>query len=124
MVEARAPKGLPEASLDPPTDAVELCSGHVTGAPLPDGRPGPHINWTLYTSTETRPALAERYDDALGDEGHTADSVCDTWKRPTDRPERIVEVCELTAEGPWSDCPPPPQSAKSRILISTMARAD
>jgi len=41
-VEARPSKGLPEASLDPPSDAVELCRGHVTGAPLPDGRPGPH----------------------------------------------------------------------------------
>lgn len=84
--EARPPKGLPEASLDPPADAIELCAGHVTGAPLPDGRPGSHINWTLYTSTETRSALAERYRDALGGDGHTADSACDTWKRPADRP--------------------------------------
>lgn len=121
--EARSPS-LPEASLEPPAEAVELCAGHVTGASLPDGRPGPHINWTLYTSTETRPALAERYHDALGDEGHTADAACDRWKRPPERPERIVEVCELTAEGPWSDCPPPPESAKSRILVSTMVRAD
>jgi hypothetical protein len=68
--------------------------------------------------------LAERYHDALGDEGHTADSACDRWKRPADRPERIVEVCELNAEGPWRDCPPPPERAKSRILISTMARAN
>lgn len=68
--------------------------------------------------------MAERYYDALGDEGHSADSDCDTWKRPVDRPERIVEVCELATEGPWSDCPAPPENAKSRILISTMARAD
>ncbi len=121
-VEARPSKGPPEASLDPPSDAVELCRGHVTGAPLPDGRPGPHIGWTLYTSAETRSALAERYHDALGDEGHAADSDCDTWRRPAARPERIVEVCELATEGPWGDCPPPPENARSRILISTMAR--
>lgn len=124
VIEARTSKGLPEASLDPPSDAVELCSGHVTGAPLPDGRPGPHITWTLYTSTEARPALVERYQDALGDEGHSADPDCDTWKRPADRPEGVVEVCELTAEGPWSDCPPPPTGARSRILVSRMSRAD
>lgn len=123
-VEARTSKVLPEASLDPPSEAVELCRGHVTGAPLPDGRPGPHIGWTLYTSAETRRSLAERYHDALGDEGHTADSDCDAWKRPAERPERVVEVCELAAEGPWDGCPPPPEGAKSRILISTMARAD
>lgn len=123
-VEARPSKGLPEASLDPPSNAIELCAGHVTGAPLPDGRPGPHIGWTLYTSAETRSALAERYHDALGDEGHAADSDCDTWRRPAERPERIVEVCELSAEGPWDGCPPPPEGARSRILISTMARAD
>ena len=123
-VEAGASGRLPEASLDPPSGAVELCAGHLTGAPLPDGRPGPHITWTLYTSAETRPALAERYHDALGNEGHVADSGCDAWKGPAERPERIVEVCELAAEGPWSDCPPPPENANSRILISTMARAD
>lgn len=39
--------GGPEASLDPPSDAEELCAGHLSGAPLPDGRPGPHITWTL-----------------------------------------------------------------------------
>ncbi len=123
-VEPPASKGLPEASLDAPSGAAELCRGHVTGAPLPGGRPGPHVTWTLYTSAETRPALAERYRDALGDEGHSADSDCDTWKRPPERPERIVEVCELNAEGPWADCPPPPAGARSRILVSTMARAD
>lgn len=125
VLAARPSKqGEPEASLDPPADAVELCAGHLTGAPLPDGRPGPHITWTLYTSAESLPAVAERYYDALGDEGHTTDSDCYTWKRPVDRPERIVEVCELAAEGPWSDCPPLPENARSRILISTMARAD
>ncbi len=123
-VEARASKGLPGASLDPLSDAVELCSGHVTGAPLADGRPGAHINWTLYTSGETRRSLVERYQDALGGEGHTADSDCDIWRRPAGRPEGIVEVCELAAEGPWGDCPPPPEEARSRILISTMARSD
>jgi hypothetical protein len=115
---------LPEGSLDPPSDAVELCAGHVTGAPLPDSRPGPHITWSLYTSTETRRSLAQRYQEALGDEGHTADPDCDTWKRPPERPGQILEVCELAAEGPWGSCPPPPEKAKTRILVSTMARSN
>ncbi|MGH6692934.1 MAG: hypothetical protein ACREF4_19880, partial [Gammaproteobacteria bacterium] len=53
-VEARSPKGLPEASLDPPSGAIELSAGHATGAPLPDLLPGPHISWSLYTSTEAK----------------------------------------------------------------------
>lgn len=116
--------GLPEASMDPIEEAVELCSGHLSGAPLPDGRPGSHITWTLYTTSEPRDTLAARYLDGLGEEGHEADGGCDSWKRPVARPERIVEVCELDAEGPWRDCPPPPEGARSRLLISTMARAD
>lgn len=112
------------ASLDPPPDAIELCSGHVAGAPRPDGRPGPHINWTLYTSTETRHSLAVRYREAFGDEGHAAESDCDSWRRPPERPERVLEICELEAPGPWGRCSPPPEKAKSRILVSTMTRAD
>lgn len=114
----------PDASLDPPPDAIELCSGHEIGAPLPDGRPGAHISWTVYTSTETRHSLAVRYQEALGDEGHTAESDCDTWRRPPERPARILDVCELEARGPWDSCSSPPEKAKSRILVSTMARAD
>jgi hypothetical protein len=92
-LEARASKGVPEASLDPPSDAVELCRGHVTGAPLPDGRPGPHISWTLYTSGETRRALAERYHDALGDEGHTAGTDCRVVR--SEPHVRVLEVPQL-----------------------------
>jgi hypothetical protein len=124
VVVASEPGSPPEASLDPPSDAVELCTGHVTGAPLPDGRPGPHVVWTLYTSAETRRSLVERYRKALGKEGHTADAGCDSWKRPAERPGRILEVCDLTAEGPWERCPAPPKTAQSRICVSTMARAE
>lgn len=111
-------------SLDPPSGAVELCTGHVTGVPLPDGRPGPHVGWTLYTSTETRRSLVKRYRRALGNEGHVAGTDCDSWGRPAAQPGRILEVCELTAEGPWERCPAPPATAKSRILVSTIARAE
>lgn len=116
--------GLREGSLDPPPGAVELCTGHLTGAPLPDGRPGPHVAWTLYTSGEARHLLAARYLETLGDAGHVMDGGCDSWRRPPERPDRILAVCELAAEGPWGSCPPPPETAKSRVLLSTMARSD
>jgi len=116
---------LPRGVIEPPGDALHLCGGHVTGAPLPDGKPGPPITWEAYSSQELPSALAKRYLDSLGSETHSRSDDCDLWRFPPDKPTHTLEVCPVSFQGPWSECShTPSRSAKSIILISSMARAD
>jgi hypothetical protein len=110
-------------ALEPPGDALHLCGGHVTGAPFPDGKPGPHIIWEAYSSQELPTALAKRYLDSLGSETHSRSDGCDLWRFPPDKPTHTLEVCPVSFQGPWSECShAPSRAAKSIILISSMAQ--
>ena len=115
---------LPRGVIAPPGDALHLCGGHVTGAPLPDGKPGSHIVWEAYSSQELPEALAKRYLDSLGSEAHSrSDDGCDLWRFPADKPTHTLKVCPVSSQGPWSECSQaPPRTAKSIILISSMAQ--
>ena len=110
--------------VEPPGDAKHLCDGHVSGAMTPDRKPGPHITWDAYYSQEIPTVLAKRYLDSLGQEAHSAEAGCDTWRFPPDKPSRILEVCPVSAAGPWTECSKAPRQAASIILISSLARAD
>jgi hypothetical protein len=123
-----SPRGGPAAVLVPPDNARHLCGLHDSGAPLPDGRPGAHIIWDAYSSEELPAELSTHYRQSLAAEVHSTRGSCDTWRFPPAKPTRILEVCPVTAEGPWSTpgsgCSPPPQRAKSIILIASIARSD
>jgi hypothetical protein len=119
------PPPLRSGALEPPGEARRLCAGHVTGAPLPDGRPGAHINWTAYSSREAPDALAKRYLASLGPEPHSVEGDRNLWRFPREKPVSVLEVSPASADGPWIyDCPPVPADAKSIIMISSMARSD
>lgn len=109
---------------EPPEDATFLCGGHVTGAPQPDGSPGPHITWDAYTSRRGTSTVAAAYRKSLGTQFHRVNGACETWRFPLDKPVRVLEVCPVSENGPWSQCEPIPADAKSIILISTMARSE
>ena len=115
---------LPRGVIEPPSTASHLCGGHVTGAPLPDGRPGAHILWEAYSSKESPAALAKRYLESLGSEAHSTMDGCDLWRFPPDKPAHTLEVCPVSSGGPWSDCSKAPRSAASIIMISSIAQAD
>lgn|GEM_PF-6432014 len=110
--------------VEPPSDAKFLCHGHVSGESTTKGKPGPHIIWDAYSSREIPTALAKRYLDALGSESHSAEAGCDIWRFPPEKPARILEVCPMSAQGPWAECSKAPRQAASIILISTIASAD
>ena len=113
--------GAPHDAFEPPPGAKKLCSGHVTGAPRPDGQPGPHINWTAYTSRKSPDSLAKRYLQSHGTTGHAQEGGCHIWRRPSDKPREVLEICGVEKAGPWNECAdPPPAGAKSIIMISSI----
>ncbi len=105
-----------------PADAVRFCSGHVSGAPLPEGGGAPQITWVAYSSRETPAALVARYAEASGPQA--SEGGCDTWRLPAERPVTVWSVCIPSAPGPWSSCPPPPSAGASIVLVSSLGRPD
>jgi hypothetical protein len=111
---AAAPPAVPEA------DFHRLCSGHVTAVPTPDGRPGPHLEWTAYTSSSAVGALARRQEKALaGGEHEAGEDGCHLW-RFQDAAKHIWDLCPVEVETPARDCDPPPAGTKAVLVISTM----
>ncbi len=114
--ETAAPASLPEV---PKADFKELCNGHVTGAPGADGRPGPHILWTAYSSRATTPELAKRLTAKLAGVTHETHESCDLW-RFDDKAHPIWDLCPVAVKGPASECAAPPAGTKSILIVSTM----
>lgn len=115
---APAPPAVPEA------DFHRLCSGHVTAVPMPDGRPGPHLEWTAYTSPSGVDALARRHEKALaGGEHEGGADGCHLW-RFQDAAKHIWDLCPVEVETPARDCDPPPAGTKAVLVISTMVGGD
>ena len=109
------------ATFEPPPSASRLCAGHVTGAPHSDGTPGLHISWTAYWTAESPRTVAKRYLESLDPKLHEREDNCDIWRDPPDDPEHVLEVCPVSARGPWSDCKGLPPRARTIIMISSMA---
>jgi hypothetical protein len=118
------PQRRAEDSVKPPENALQLCSGHVTGAPPADGSAAAHVTWDAYTSRDDTLAVATGYLNALGPDGHETEGPCHVWRIPPHQPNRVLQVCPLGAPGPWSSCTPVPASASSVILLSTRAVVD
>jgi hypothetical protein len=113
---------LAPGSLQAPNDALLLCSGHITGAPPPDGSPSRRISWRAFTSRLDAAALTESYSQAIGVLPRSIEDGCAIWRHPTDEPTSILEVCPIDHPGPWSSChEPKPDDARSVILTSTMS---
>ena len=107
-----------------PADSVRLCAGHVTGAPSPDGKPGVHISWEAYASTQSVELLSKHYLKTLHSASHSSDKDCHSWKSSSEHPDQILEVCDTKFKGVWSNCEKAPTDASSIILISTIARPE
>jgi hypothetical protein len=112
------PPAVPEA------DFHRLCSGHVAAVPRPDGRPGPHLEWTAYTSPSPVGELAGRHATALaGGEHETGEDGCHLW-RFQDAGKHIWDLCPIEVETPARGCDRPPAGTRSVLLVSTMVGGD
>lgn len=115
---AAAPPAVPEA------DFHRLCSGHVTAVPTADGRPGPHLEWTAYTSSSAVGELARRHETALaGGEHEAGEDGCHLW-RFQDSAKHIWDLCPVEVETPARDCDKPPAGTKAVLVVSTMVGGD
>lgn len=119
----RLPTQGPAASpeLKPYPGAKAFCTQHVSGARGPDG-PGPHIIWTGYASPDPPATVVAYYQRELGREQHRREGKKDIWRVPQERPERVLTVSAAAEGAPPSPCQPPPASAATVIVISTMVR--
>jgi hypothetical protein len=108
-------------SVEPPSDARLLCSGHVTGSPLSDGSSARHIAWRAFTSHQDAATLTAFYAKALGVPSQSANSPCRTWRLPPSDPRATVQVWPVGSEGPWNGYGSIPNGAKSIVLVSTSA---
>lgn len=116
-------------SLDPDTNPyeglVQFCTEHVVGAPQPNGKASPHINWTGYYSTDPPDKVVGHYMKTLGSENHRKEGDDDTWRFPLDKPVRVLSVTNAKGTFPLGGgCTPPPGSARAVVIVSMMTRPD
>jgi hypothetical protein len=100
---------------------VLLCEQSVTSAGE-DGVPGLRIHWRAYYSTESPAKVTAHYTAQYGSKNRTTEKDRFTWRFPATDPEAVLEVCPVTAKGPWNHHDPPPPAARSIIMISSIAR--
>ena len=101
--------------------SLDLCNGHVTGAPQSDGRTAPHITWTAYHSADRRDTVVAYYLKALGPKNHAVERGEDSWRFPADKPVSVLTITTPTGALPSTDCKPP-ITARAVIIVSSMAR--
>ena len=124
VLPARAQVPAMMKNFRPPSDSL-FCKGHVTGAPRPDGTSGPHITWEAFHSPASPDVLVQKYLAPYGAEGYAREDGCTTWRMPPDKPERVVTICPVSAEGPWQRCASDvPGQAASIILLSSITRRE
>jgi hypothetical protein len=101
--------------------ATSFCSQHITAAPQ-DGKPGPHITRTAYHSSHPPEKVVGFYRRELGTDTHRHEEREDIWRLPLDQPERTVTVTTVKQAVLGADCKTPPRSARTVVIISTIAR--
>ena len=102
--------------------ATQYCDGHVTAAPQ-GGKPGPHIAWRAFATSDDRTKVVEYHMNKLGKSNHSRDGDEDSWSFPMKEPHRVISVAPLSAPGPWSKCDKPANAA-TVIMKSTIATAE
>ena len=109
-------------SLDPYPGSTKFCSEHVAGARGATGKPGPHINWTGYFSTDPPEKVVSHYMRLLGSTNHAKEGDQDVWRFPLDVPERVLSVTHEKGVFPRGQCSPPPPSARAIVIVSMTTR--
>ena len=104
--------------------SIELCSGHVTGAPDKNKKPGAHILWTAYTTPDPPDQVVRHYTKALGSANHRREAQEDVWRFPTDKPERVLSITAVPGPLPVRECRRPPDEARTIVMMSTMTRPE
>jgi len=99
--------------------ARRLTSGHVTGAPQA-GRPGPHIAWTAWFTTDTPDRVVAYHREKLGPERDATGGEW-TWQSPPSpaEPERVLTVKSSSLPGHAGVSAPPGGTV---VTTSLMAR--
>lgn len=111
-------KEAPPEALD---GVTQFCSGHVTGAPEKDGKPGPHIEWQAYSSEAPKANVVQSYTGYYHKPDHS-DDLCDKIDLPGYKLDSFIEICSAQKQGPWATCTLPAK-AQTVIIISSMASA-
>lgn len=101
----------------PYPNLTHLCQQRVYMA----GQGTKHITWDAFASEAIPSVIIEYYNKLLGNAGFAPEIDGGTWRFPEDKPERVLSIMPLHAEGPhWSCDRTPPATTRSIIIISTM----
>jgi hypothetical protein len=80
-----------------------------------------HITWDAFASEAAPSAIIEYYKKLLGNAGFSAETDGGTWRFPEDKPERVLSIMFVEADGPHRSCKRlPPANTRGIIIISRM----
>jgi len=97
-------------------DLTHLCQQRVYMA----GKGTRHITWDAFASEAAPSIIVEYYRECLGKDGFSPETHGGTWRFPEEKPERVLSIMPVQADGPYRSCDrKPPESTRSIIIIST-----
>jgi hypothetical protein len=86
-----------------------------------EGKGTKHITWDAFASEDAPSVIIEYYKKHLGNAGFSAEADGGTWRFPEDKPERVLSIMFVEADGPHRSCKRnPPTNTRSIIIISKM----
>ena len=95
---------------------THLCQQRVYMA----GKGTMHLTWDAFASEAAPSLLVEYYQKCLGKDGFSPETDGGTWRFPEEKPERVLSIVPVQADGPhWSCDRKPPENTRSIIIIST-----
>jgi hypothetical protein len=101
----------------------EFCREHIAGAPRGD-QAGAHLSWTGFHSSDPPEKVVSHYMKTLGPGHHRTVGSANVWRFPLDEPTVVVSVTHPEGGFPRGQCRPPPESARTIVIISTMGRPE
>ena len=95
---------------------MHLCQQRVYIA----GQGSMHITWDAFASEVAPSVIIEYYNKLLGNDGFSNETDGGTWRFPEEKPERVLSIMSVEADGPHQSCNKnPPANTRSIIIIST-----
>jgi hypothetical protein len=103
---------------------THLCGGNMFGEPTGAGRR--EIVWDALASSSPPEALMRFYRARLGDDGLTRTRSGGLWRLPSRKaqPGAMLEIAAPDAQGPFSDCDPPPPGTQAIVVLSMLIGLD
>lgn len=106
-----------------PPNAKQFCNEHVSGGLSSDGRPGPHIIWNAYGSSDAPVTVQQFYAKQFGKTPGVAHDGSPEWRLGPEHARWIYSIHPADAQGKmWRRCEVP-FDAKTVIWISVLISA-